>query len=412
MKVLNFEIIIEKKYILKAVCSGKNRFSFEMNETFKEAEYIEMSDGGLIIIVDGKSHVTYSKEESNGLFLIIDDNDCIFTKEFDPSKIRSSNSGKFVRYLVDDGSHLKEQQAFGEVEMMKMIITLYAPMSGKLKYNCINGSTLKQGDIIAYLDLDDPTSIKRAIKSEEKFEDDLFEKESKKSHLTLYKDSIKNIKTLLSGKKIIKIGYQYPISYFEKKLNFFLSNLRNILNNKVHFADFVEKFSILIIKLPKIIQEDIMIICDSNPEDFTVKEIIKLINDKLEEYMIVLDNNEKVNKFKEEISEIFDLFQIYEKDPKFILLNLFIEFANQYLSVEKLYQINKSQEDIYLSLRDENKENLEKAFEICFSHTNFKQKNKTIQYLLEEVEKLDLVKHFLVQLDEFSSLIGNLYKII
>jgi acetyl-CoA carboxylase / biotin carboxylase 1 len=293
---------LDQKYEIKAICSGRNRFSFEMNGSFKEAEYIEMSDGGLLILLDGQKHITYSKEESNGLFLIIDDMDCMFTKEFDPSKIRSSSTGKFVRYLVEDGSHLKEQQAFGEIEMMKMIITLFAPMSGKIKFNCISGSTLKQGDIIAYLDLDDPSSIKRAQKSEETFPED---KTKNFSDLTLFKDSIKNIKILLSG-------FQLPTKYFEKKLGSYISNIKLILDQTNHFEDFVEKFSILIVKLPKIIQEDIRIICESDPSKFTVKEIIKLIKDKLDEYILLLNNKEKEEKFRIEIvgkSFIFNLIR-------------------------------------------------------------------------------------------------------
>jgi hypothetical protein len=113
--------------------------------------------------------------------------------------------GKLVRQLVQDGEHVVEGQAFAEIEVMKMIQTLASPAAGVISFSvrhnhasvlrdstppgcwfarpivsyndtglfvtlsCVfvhlqvnEGSALTAGALIAKLELDDPTKVKRA----------------------------------------------------------------------------------------------------------------------------------------------------------------------------------------------------------------------------------------------------------
>lgn len=70
--------------------------------------------------------------------------------------------GKLVRQLVQDGEHVVEGQAFAEIEVMKMIQTLASPAAGVISFQVNEGSALAAGALIATLELDDPTKVKRA----------------------------------------------------------------------------------------------------------------------------------------------------------------------------------------------------------------------------------------------------------
>ena len=48
-----------------------------------------LTDGGLLISLDGSSHTTYMKEEVSGYRVIIGNKTCVFEKENDPTVLRS-----------------------------------------------------------------------------------------------------------------------------------------------------------------------------------------------------------------------------------------------------------------------------------------------------------------------------------
>ena len=112
--------------------------------------------------VDGESHVLHTEEEALGTRLVLDTLSCLIAKEADPSRLIAASPGKLVRQLVADGDHVEQNQAYAEVEVMKMMMPVLAPASGHIRF-CVNeGAALAAGDLIARLDLDDPTKVKRA----------------------------------------------------------------------------------------------------------------------------------------------------------------------------------------------------------------------------------------------------------
>ena len=81
--------------------------------------------GGYLLNVAGKSHLAYSRVEPDGaLRMTLDGNTCIFTPEYDPTRLTSSVAGKLARQLVPDGSHLEKGTPYVEVEVMKMYMPL------------------------------------------------------------------------------------------------------------------------------------------------------------------------------------------------------------------------------------------------------------------------------------------------
>ncbi len=121
-----------------------------------------LADGAKLILVDGRSHVCYIREEPNGLRLSIDGKTCLFPQEYDPTILRSSVSGKLIRFIVGSGDHVEVGQPYAEMEVMKMYLALTAPESGFITIEKPEGTSVDVGTVIATLELDDPSKVRRA----------------------------------------------------------------------------------------------------------------------------------------------------------------------------------------------------------------------------------------------------------
>lgn len=160
---LMVELIYEGvKYVVSVTKSGPNSYFLVMNNTFKEVEIHRLSDSGCLISVDGSSHTTYIKEEVDRYRVVIGNQTCVFEKENDPTILRSPSTGKLLQFLVEDGSHVYQGQAYAEIEVMKMVMTLTTQESGEIRHVKRAGAVLEAGCILARLDLDDPSRVHRA----------------------------------------------------------------------------------------------------------------------------------------------------------------------------------------------------------------------------------------------------------
>ena len=70
-------------------------------------------------------------------------------------------TGKVVRYLQDNGANVESGQPYIEVEAMKMIIPIKATESGKITHSLSPGSVISAGDLLASLELKDPSKVKK-----------------------------------------------------------------------------------------------------------------------------------------------------------------------------------------------------------------------------------------------------------
>ena len=82
---------------------------------------------------------------------------------FDPSELRTDVTGKVVRYLQDNGASVEAGAPFVEVEAMKMIMPIKASESGKITHNLSPGSVITAGDLLASLELKDPSKVKKIL---------------------------------------------------------------------------------------------------------------------------------------------------------------------------------------------------------------------------------------------------------
>merc|ERR1719201_2784269 len=83
----------------------------------------------------------------------------VFPNIRDPSELRSEFNGKVVRYLVADGEEVGKDQPYVELEAMKMIMSLRAEDAGKIQQALSPGAIVAPGQLLATLDLADPSSV-------------------------------------------------------------------------------------------------------------------------------------------------------------------------------------------------------------------------------------------------------------
>merc|ERR1719261_2304983 len=86
-------------------------------------------------------------------------NTVVFPNIKDPSELRSEFNGKVVRYLVGDGEEVGKDEPYIELEAMKMIMSLRAEDAGKITQSLSPGAIVAPGQLLATLDLKDPSSV-------------------------------------------------------------------------------------------------------------------------------------------------------------------------------------------------------------------------------------------------------------
>ncbi|KAJ3082689.1 acetyl-coenzyme-A carboxylase [Rhizoclosmatium hyalinum] len=162
-------ILSDMRFKINVTLTGPQTYVLSINGSKVTVDAKPLADGGLLLLVDGKTHLIYAKEEPQAMFLTLDGKSCLLEKENDPTQLRSPSPGKLVRFLIDDGAHISAGDAFAEIEVMKMYMPLVANESGVITFTKPAGSSLATGDVVARLALDDPSRVKSAALFEGQF---------------------------------------------------------------------------------------------------------------------------------------------------------------------------------------------------------------------------------------------------
>ena len=98
------ELIYEKiKYIFTVTRSAPNSFDLVCHPNVRRVMSVDvhtLTDGGLLVLMDGKKHVVYGQDFPSGLRLVVDGKTCLFSVEYDPTQLRSTMAGKLVRLVL------------------------------------------------------------------------------------------------------------------------------------------------------------------------------------------------------------------------------------------------------------------------------------------------------------------------
>jgi acetyl-CoA carboxylase/biotin carboxylase 1 len=133
---LPVELIYENvKYVMRTTLAGPNVIGLSLNRSYVQAEIRVLSDGGRLVLLGGRSHVAYTREDAAGLRLLLNGQTCVFSSEYDPTCLRASMAGKLVRFLVPDGSRVAAGAPYAEIEVSPLLGLTVGRLNPLLRYD-------------------------------------------------------------------------------------------------------------------------------------------------------------------------------------------------------------------------------------------------------------------------------------
>lgn len=360
------------KYTIETVRGGPRSYKLRMNGSEIETEIHSLRDGGLLMQLDGNSHVIYAETEAAGTRLLINGRTCLLQKEHDPSKLLADTPCKLLRFLVADGSHVDADTPYAEVEVMKMCMPLLLPASGVIHFVMPEGQAMKANDLIARLDLDDPSSVRRAEPFHGSF--------PKLGPPTAISGKVhQKFAASVNSAHMILAGYEHNI-------NEVVQDLLNCLDNpELPFLQWQELMSVLATRLPKDLRNELdgkYKEYELNPDFCKSKDFpARLLRGVIEANLAYCSEKDRVTN-ERLVEPLMSLVKSYEggreSHARVVVKSLFEE----YLSVEELFNDNL-QSDVIERLRLQHAKDLEKVVYIVFSHQGVRSKNKLILRLME-----------------------------
>uniref|UniRef100_A0A183AJ56 CoA carboxyltransferase N-terminal domain-containing protein n=1 Tax=Echinostoma caproni TaxID=27848 RepID=A0A183AJ56_9TREM len=148
------------KFAVTVLRTGPSSFHLISNGSLLGVEAHRMSSDGLLICHELASYMTYCHEDGQGYRTVINNRTMAFSKETDPSILRSQSTGKLLQFTVPDGAHVCTNEVYALIEVMKLVLELRVPASGIISLKRIPGASLEPGTELASLHLDDPTQVK------------------------------------------------------------------------------------------------------------------------------------------------------------------------------------------------------------------------------------------------------------
>ncbi|KAI7904359.1 acetyl-CoA carboxylase [Cokeromyces recurvatus] len=370
--VFSVEFIYEEvRYNFTVARSAPNIYTLYLNGSKTQVGVRDLSDGGLLISIDGRSHTTYSREEVQATRLMIDGKTCLLEKESDPTQLRSPSPGKLVNLLVENGDHIKAGDAYAEIEVMKMYMPLLAAEDGHVQFIKQAGATLEAGDIIGILSLDDPSRVKHAIPFNGVVPT------FGEPHITGDKP-IQRFNAAKSTLEYILQGYDN-----QALAQTVVKDLADILTNpNLPYSELKSVMSALSGRIPGRLETSIHKLTDESIAanlDFPAQKFEKLIEDFARDNLVL---QSEVAAFRNSITPLIIVFERFKNGLKEHAYNVYAKLIEQYYDVEILFN-QQREEEVILSLRDQHKDDLDKVLAVVLSHSKVNIKNNVVLMLLD-----------------------------
>jgi hypothetical protein len=155
-----FRICINKDFIESEVVQRSGAplpLTFHLNTAWTRLPCAEsqlllalcgFSDGGLLVMLDGRTYTVYYESLKNGLNAHINGHRCVFPDDNDPSCLTTPYPGKLLRFLVEEGQRVAVGQAYAELEVMKTVLPLLSSTTGLVQNLLPKGTHLRKGDLL------------------------------------------------------------------------------------------------------------------------------------------------------------------------------------------------------------------------------------------------------------------------
>ncbi|KAM3067087.1 acetyl-coenzyme-A carboxylase, variant 2 [Clarireedia jacksonii] len=361
------------RYKFTATRSSMDSYHLFINGSKCSVGVRALSDGGLLVLLNGRSHNIYSKEEVGATRLSVDSKTCLLEQENDPTQLRTPSPGKLVKFTVDNGEHIKAGQAFAEVEVMKMYMPLVAAEDGIVQLIKQPGATLEAGDILGILALDDPSRVKHAqpfLGQLPDFGPPQVVGNKPAQRFVLLHNILINILHGFDNQVIMA-----PT----------LKELIEVLRNpELPYGEFNSQFSALHARMPQKLDATLTQIVErakSRNSEFPAKNLSKALQRFLDENVAPGD----VELLSASLSPLTAVLERYANGQKAHEFTVFSDILEQYASVERLFSGRTSRdEEVILKLRDENKDDVTKVIQTVLSHSRVGAKNNLILAILDE----------------------------
>ncbi|KAK9874333.1 hypothetical protein WA026_002683 [Henosepilachna vigintioctopunctata] len=381
--LVDVELIHEgNKYKVQATKSGQNTYFLLMNGSFKEIEVHRLNDGGILLSVDGSSFTTYMKEEVDRYRIVIGNQTCVFEKENDPTVLRSPSAGKLLGFLVDEGGHVEKGQAYAEIEVMKMVMTLVVNETGAISYVKRPGAVLEPGSILAKLELDDPSLVTKAVLYKGPFPElDVSQPMSsdKLNHIHAgYRAVLEN--TLA--------GYCLPEPYHSARLREIIENFMSSLRDpSLPLLELQEVMASISGRIHNRVEKPIrqlMLQYEKNItsvlSQFPSQEIAAVID----QFAATLSKRSDRDSFFLATEGIIQLVQRYRNGIRGRMKAAVQQLIKQYHEVESQFQ-QGSYDKCVAQLREKFKDNMSEVSATIFSHSQVAKKNLLITMLIDHL---------------------------
>lgn len=164
------EIVFDgKKFVFQVSRSRAETLDLKVGSSKMSAKVREQPDGSLYVTVGKTVQSIKGTEEALGLRLMIGAATVMLPQVYDPSELRSDVNGKVVRYLHDEGATIAKGEPYIELEAMKMIMALKSSEAGKIYHSKSSGSIVSAGELLATLELADPSKVQKIVPFEGEF---------------------------------------------------------------------------------------------------------------------------------------------------------------------------------------------------------------------------------------------------
>ena len=331
-----------------------------------------LADGGLLILVSGRSHNIYWKEEVGATRMSVDSKTCLLEQENDPTQLRTPSPGKLVKYTVENGEHVKAGQAFAEVEVMKMYMPLITQEEGTVQLIKQPGAVLEAGDILGILALDDPSRVKHA----QPFTGQLPDLGPPQIVGSRPSQKFSQLRNVLSN---ILQGFDNQV-IMSSTLNELVQVLRD---PELPFGEWKAEISALHARMPGKLDAQLSQIVDraiTRKTEFPAKQLSRAMSKFLEENV----DSASAEQLRTSLQPLSDVISSYMEGLKIHEYHVFCDLLEKYYEVEKLFSDRNSRdEDVVLKLREQNKDDILKVVYTVLSHSRVGAKNNLVLAILE-----------------------------
>jgi acetyl-CoA carboxylase/biotin carboxylase 1 len=360
------------RYKFTATRSSLDSYHLFINGSKCSVGVRALADGGLLLLLSGRSHNVYWKEEAAATRMSVDGKTCLLEQENDPTQLRTPSPGKLVKFTVENGEHVKAGQPFAEVEVMKMYMPLITQEDGVVQLIKQPGATLEAGDILGILALDDPSRVKHAQPFQGQLPDlgpPQVVGNKPPQRFVLLHSILENILQGFDNQVIMAST---------------LKELVEVLRNpELPYGEWNAQFSALHSRMPQKLDALFTQIVDRTRvrnAEFPAKQLSKALSRFIDENV----NPADAAMLRSAIDPLVQVMDKYSEGLKVHEFDVFTGLLNQYWETEKLFSgRNNRDEEIILRLRDENKENTAYVVQTVLSHSRIGAKNNLILAILD-----------------------------